>query len=136
MRKWLVVVAVACVGACVTAATATVASGAARGVALKGRTAQGRAIQLAIGRRAVTIRRFSIELRCADGSTLLDLESGFQPTPVGRGGRVSDRQTGSTDQVLIRGRLQGRRLSGKIRVRDRWGRVRCDSRWVRFHATG
>jgi hypothetical protein len=135
MRKWSVVMALACVGAGATAGTAAVASGAAPGGTLKGRTAQGRAIRLASGRGAVTIERFSIELRCADGSSLLDLESGFQPTPVRRGGQVSDRQAGSTDQVLIRGRLRGRRLGGKIRVRDRWGRVRCDSRWVRFRAT-
>jgi hypothetical protein len=85
--------------------------------------------------KSIKVRHFSIALRCSDGSVLVDFESGFVPTKLGRNGRVHDHQFGSTDEVWVRGRLGGRRLRGTVRVRDRWGSARCDSHWVRFHAT-
>jgi len=123
--------------ACVLAfAAMTVAAGAAtpdHGV-VKGRTRQGRAIRLALHRDSIQIKRFTIELRCRNGSYLIDVESGFVPTRLRRGGRIRDHQVGDTDDVWIRGRLGGRVLRGAIRVHDRLGRVQCDSHWVRFHA--
>lgn len=101
---------------------------------LKGRTAQDRAIRLAARSGSVQLKRFTIELRCHPG-ILIDVESDFQPTPLTAGGHLRDHQSGTTDDVWLRGRLQGRRLDGMIRVRDRLGKVRCDSGWVRFHAT-
>jgi hypothetical protein len=129
-RKLLVVGLAVC-----SLIAAEAASGESSRGLMKGRTAQGRAIHLAQRGKRVKIRHFSIQLRCSDGSVLVDLESGFVPTRVGRNGRVHDHQFGSTDEVWVRGRLRGRRLRGTVRVRDRWGSARCDSRWVRFHAT-
>jgi hypothetical protein len=116
-------------------ATMSIEAGAAasdRG-SLVGRTRQGRKIRLALQGDSIQIKRFTIELRCRDGSRLLDVESGFLPTRV-RGGRIRDHQVGSTDDVWIRGRLSGRALRGSIRVHDRLGRVQCDSHWVRYRA--
>ena len=104
------------------------------GTAMKGRTKQGRVIHLARHHRTVQLKHFSIQLRCHDGSVLIDTESGFLPTPVKAGGRLHDHQVGSTDDVWLRGKLHGRVVRGKIRVHDRVGKIRCDSRWVPFHA--
>lgn len=101
---------------------------------LKGRTKQGRAIRLVMHRNSIEIKRFSIELRCRDGSYLVDAESGFLPTRLRRGSHIRDHQVGNTDDVWIRGRLGGRDLRGAIRVHDRVGKVQCDSHWVGFHA--
>jgi hypothetical protein len=102
--------------------------------ALKGKTRQGRTIRLALRSESVQIKRFTIELRCRDGSYLIDEESGFVPTRLRRGGRIRDHQVGNTDDVWIRGKLGGRVLRGTIRVHDRLGKAQCDSHWVRFHA--
>lgn len=102
--------------------------------ALKGRTRQGRTVRLALHRGSIQIKRFSIELRCRDGSYLIDAESGFLPTHLRSGGRIRDHQVGNTDDVWIRGRLGGGVLRGAIRVHDRLGKVQCDSHWVRFQA--
>jgi hypothetical protein len=129
----LLTAALACVLGC---AALTVEAGAAtpdHGL-LKGRTRQGRTIRLALHHESLQIKRFTIELRCRDGSYLVDEESGFVPTRLGRGGRIRDHQVGNTDDVWIRGRLSGRVLRGTVRVHDRLGRVQCDSHWVRFHA--
>lgn len=124
----------ACFAACTALVAATAAGSDGQGL-LKGRTAQGRKIHLEARRESVKIRHFSIQLRCHGGFVLIDIESGFLPSTLRRGGRIRDHQYGSTDEVWIRGRLRGRRLRGAIRVRDRWGSARCGSRWVRFHAT-
>ncbi len=100
---------------------------------LRGHTSQGHQIKLAVRSRSVVIKHLKARLHCRGGAVLIDDESGFLPTPV-RHGRISDKQFGSTDEVTIRGRLSGRRLHGKVRVRDRLGRARCDSGWVRFAA--
>lgn len=102
---------------------------------MKGRTGQRYRIVLQEREDAVEIRRFTIRLLCRDGSTLVDEESGFQKTPMRRGGRFHDDQVGSTDEVWIDGRLEGRHAHGRVRVTDRLGsRIRCDSHWVRFVA--
>lgn len=101
---------------------------------LKGRTKQGRTIRLALHSNNIQIKHFTIELRCHDGSYLIDDESGFVPNRLSRGGHIRDHQVGNTDDVWIRGSLGGRVLRGRIRVHDRLGKVRCDSHWVRFHA--
>lgn len=102
---------------------------------MKGRTGQRYRIVLRAHQRTVEIRRFTIKLSCRDGSPLVDEESGFQRTPLQRGGRFHDDQVGSTDEVWIDGRLDGHGARGKVRVSDRLGSgVRCDSHWVRFTA--
>jgi hypothetical protein len=125
--------AVACVFGC-AALTLDPAAAASDGGLLKGRTQQKRVIRLAHHGDRVQIKHFSIQLRCRDGSILIDTESGFLPTPLRGGGRIRDHQVGNTDDVWIKGRLRGRVLRGAIRVRDRVGRIRCSSKWVRFHA--
>ncbi|HET7589670.1 MAG TPA: hypothetical protein VFK14_05745 [Solirubrobacterales bacterium] len=125
--------------ACVLGCTALMLGDAAaksgqRGSAMKGRTKQGRTIRLALAHHSVQLKHFSIQLRCHDGSILIDTESGFLPTPLKAGGRLRDHQVGNTDDVWLRGRMHGRVLRGSVRVRDRVGKVRCDSRWVPFHA--
>lgn len=127
----LLTTALACMLACALTVEADAAS-VDRGP-LKGRTRQGHKIRLVLRRDSVQIKRFTIELRCRDGSILIDDESGFLPTPLSAGGRIRDHQIGSTDDVWVRGRLGGNRLRGSVRVHDRVGRVRCDSRWVRFN---
>lgn len=121
-----------CVLAC--AALALDADAASDQETLKGRTKQGRTIRLTHRGDRVQIKHFSIELRCRDGSILVDAESGFLPTPVRSNGRIRDHQVGSTDDVWIRGRLRGRALRGRIRVTDRIGKFRCNSKWIGFHA--
>lgn len=102
---------------------------------MKGRTGQHYWISLRDHGRAIEIMRFSIKLACRDGSTLVDEESGFQRTPLGRGGSFRDDQLGATDEVLFGGRLRGHVARGRVRVKDHLGNgVRCDSHWVRFLA--
>jgi hypothetical protein len=124
--------ALACALGCAALAVDAGAAESDYGV-LKGRTKQGRTMRLVLHRDSVQIKHFAIELRCRDGSILVDDESGFLPTPL-QGGRIRDHQVGNTDDVWIRGRLSGRRLRGTVRVRDRVGKVKCDSRWVGFQA--
>lgn len=129
----LLTAALACVLGCAALASAASAMTFERGM-LKGRTRQGRTIRLALRHDSIQIKRFTVELRCRDGSYLIDEESGFVPTHLSGSRRIRDHQIGSTDDVWIRGRLGSRVLRGTVRVHDRLGRVQCDSRWVRFHA--
>ncbi len=100
---------------------------------LRGKTNQGFRIKLAVKNRAVHVLRFKAELKCRDGSKLVLDESGFLKTPVGKSGSFKDVQYGSTDTVYIRGSVKGKRVSGRLRLKDRVGKVRCSSRWLRFN---
>ena len=100
----------------------------------KGKTAQKRVVKMRAWDSALQIVRFNIELKCRDGSVLIDEESGFVRTPIRRNGSFSEVQTGSTDTVMIRGRVKGKAIHGSLRVKDRLGKSRCDSRWVGFTA--
>jgi hypothetical protein len=100
----------------------------------QGHTGQGRTIRLKVRPQQVEIKAFSIQLRCSGGYVLIDEESGFLPTSISRGGRIRDRQFGSTDEVLIRGHVAAHAVRGRVRVRDRLGKHRCSSPWVRFTA--
>ena len=102
---------------------------------LRGRTAQKRTIKVAMHGNRIQLKHFTARLRCQGGATLIDAESGFQPTRT-RGGHFNDAQVGSTDEVLFRGKVRGHRINGKIRVKDRLGKKKCDSRWVKFAAHG
>jgi hypothetical protein len=101
---------------------------------LKGKTAQKRVVRMRVWGHALQIVRFSIELKCRDGSLLIDEESGFVRTPIRRNGSFGEVQTGSTDTVMIRGHVKGKAIHGSLRVKDRLGKSRCDSRWVGFTA--
>lgn len=102
---------------------------------MRGRTGQHYRVTLRARGQTIEIIRFTIKLACRDGSTLIDEESGFQRISLRRGNRFLGDQFGSTDEVLIGGRLRGHTAHGSVRVTDRLGNgVRCDSHWVRFQA--
>lgn len=98
-----------------------------------GKTKQHRNIRLAASSKQVRLQNFSIELHCRDGSVLVDQESGFEPTAI-RGGKFSDKQFGSTDTVVYKGRVQHGKVTGTVKVNDRLGKVRCSSPAVKFTA--
>lgn len=114
---------------------APAAAGGESRTLMRGTTGQKRPVKLAVRRDSIDLLRFVAKLRCRDGSVLIVHESGFEPTPL-HGKRFRDHQVGNTDDVRFRGRVQGNRIRGKIRVRDRSGKVRCDSRWFGFRAGG
>lgn len=116
-------------------ASAVAPAGAEARRVYKGKTGQSHPIKIAVGTRSLKVLHFKAGLRCRDGSTLVDEESGFLPTPIRANGRFRDAQVGSTDEVLIRGRRKGRVVRGRVRVRDRLGNgVRCSSKWIKFSA--
>ncbi len=125
----------ACLAAAALAGTSTEAATKAGGTTLlKGRTGQHQRVKLKLQQRSLKLIHFNIKLRCRDGSILIDEESGFEKTPVRHSGHFGEVQEGSTDTVMIRGRLRGKRVNGRLRVKDRLGKVRCDSHWVSFKA--
>lgn len=110
-------------------------TGAASAATYKGKTAQKRGITIAGNAKSIKVKRFKIELECRDGSLLIIDESGFQRTPLRKGGAFRDRQFGSTDTVWFRGKRKGKTISGQVRVTDKLGSgVRCNSGWVKFSA--
>lgn len=121
-------------GLIATDAGALAASADAR--MFKGRTAQGYRIKLSVKDGKFKILKFEADLRCRDGSTLTLIESGFLWTPVRGNGSFRDAQFGRTDSVYFRGRLNERRLRGRVRLTDelRDGKLRCRSRWIAFNA--
>ncbi len=131
LRKIAVSGALACLMA---AAIAVASADGASKTLLRGHTGQQHIVKLRKWNQAVQIVRFKVELRCRDGNALIDEESGFVRTPIHGGGHFSDVQIGSTDTVRIQGRVQGKAIKGRLRVKDRLGKARCDSRWVRFAA--
>jgi len=101
----------------------------------KGKTAQGYAIKVVVKEQAFRIQVFEIELKCRDGSRLLLEEGGFLWTKPRANGGFRDAQFGKTDSVYFRGRVDERRMRGRIRVTDKEKRgPRCASRWVAFNA--
>jgi len=101
----------------------------------KGKTAQKRTIRIAGNAKSIKVKRFKVELKCRNGTILVDDESGFLSTKLRKGGKFKDRQYGSTDTVWFRGKRRGKRVSGKLRVTDKLGSgVRCNSGWVKFNA--
>lgn len=120
--------------ACAVLAASALMPAAADARVYKGKTAQRNPIKIAVRSKSLKVLHFKAKLRCRDGSTLVDDESGFLPTPIKGNGSFRDAQVGSTDEVLIRGRRSGRVVRGKIRVTDRVGKVRCNSKWFKFTA--
>lgn len=116
-----------------TAVTGAIALAEPHSRAYVGKTKQHRAIRLQASSNQLRLKSFTIELRCRDGSTLIDQESGFEPAPL-RGGHFRDTQYGSTDTVVYSGRVQAAKVTGTVRVRDKVGKVRCESPAVKFTA--
>ncbi len=120
---------------CALLAANGVTAAAAPKRVFKGSTAQDRSIRVAVGERSIQIKRFKIELNCRDGSILVLDESGFLRTKVRGNGSFRDVQYGRTDTVYIRGKMRGRVVRGRLRVKDRLKNgTRCRSKWVRFTA--
>lgn len=132
MRRTVMFLASSCLAVGLLAASALAGT---KAPAYKGKTTQHRKLALKVGTRQVTLRSFTIELKCRDGSTLIDAESGFEPSAL-RGGRFKDVQVGSTDTVRFAGRVKGRKATGTLKVTDKFGKVRCASPKVKFTAAG
>lgn len=106
-------------------------------VLYRGKTSQGRPIQISATPGRVTLVRFAVRALCRDGSVLYATVDGFEATAVGPGGRFTDVQYGSSDAVSWKGKVAPGQISGSLRVdaRLRSG-VSCDSRSVRFKLKG
>lgn len=98
-----------------------------------GKTAQKRAVKLKVSAKQAKLMNFTIELKCKDGSTLVDQESGFEPSIL-RNGKFSDVQVGSGDTVKYSGKVKGAKVTGTLKVTDKVGKVRCVSPNVKFTA--
>lgn len=99
----------------------------------KGKTAQHRNVKLKVTGKQVKLLNFSIELKCRDGSVLVDAESGFEPSAL-RAGKFKDVQFGSTDAVRFAGKVTGNKATGTLKVTDKVGKVQCSSPNVKFTA--
>ncbi len=119
---------------CALALIAVLAVGSASARLYQGRTAQKYPIKVAVNGGKLKVLHFKAKLSCADGSVLVDTESGFQPTRIGKGGKFQDVQVGSTDEVILKGRRRGKKVSGKVRVIDHIGKkkIKCHSRLIKF----
>ena len=131
MRRIAACLILTCSAMAVSAAFALAATGGQ--TKYVGKTKQHRKIHLAASSTHLRLQSFSIELHCRDGSVLVDQESGFEPTAI-RGGKFDDKQFGSTDTVVYKGKVRGAKVTGTVKVRDRLGKVRCSSPTVKFTA--
>jgi hypothetical protein len=120
---------------CVLALTAVFAVAASARV-YQGRTAQKYPIKVAVNGGKLKLLNFKAKLSCADGSVLIDTESGFEATRIGKNGTFKDVQVGSTDEVILKGRRKGNVVSGKVRVIDHIGKkkIKCHSKLIGFNA--
>ncbi len=110
------------------------AFGAKSGV-YRGKTSQGKQIQIAASQNQITPIRFKVKMLCRDGSLLFGDASDFQASALKANGSFSDTQYGNTDTVSWSGRLSGKQISGTLRVKGRLkSGVRCDSGVVSFSA--
>ena len=102
----------------------------------QGRTAQKYPIKVAVNGGKLKLLHFKAKLSCADGSVLIDTESGFEPTRIQKNGAFTDVQVGSSDEVILKGRRKGNVVRGKVRVIDQIGKkkVKCHSKLIGFHA--
>lgn len=111
-------------------------AGAAPKRVYKGKTAQKRPVRITMRGNSLKVRHFVARLKCRNGVNLIVQESGFVRTPVRRNGRFKDVQVGKTDEVFFKGRVRGKVVRGKLRVKDRLHKrgPRCASKWINFRA--
>jgi len=110
------------------------AADAAKTRTYNGKTSEGKAIKFKISGNSLKSLKFSITLNCSDGSTLTDTESGFQATTIKKN-KFSDDQVGSTDEVILKGKRKGKKVTGTIKVTDKLNStVSCGPRTVTFTA--
>jgi hypothetical protein len=101
----------------------------------RGKTSQGKQIQIAASANQIAPIRFKVRMLCRDGSLLFGDASDFKATPLSASGAFADTQYGTTDTVIWKGRVKGNRVRGTLRVKDRLkSGVRCDSGPLRFSA--
>jgi len=134
--RFRLVIGAMMVCALILAAEGAPLAGAAPKRVYKGKTAQKRPVRITLRGHTLKLRHFSARLKCRNGANLIVAESGFVRTPIRSGGRFRDVQVGSTDEVFFRGRVRGRVVRGRLRVKDRLhkGGPRCASRWIKFQA--
>lgn len=130
MRRTVMLLSLSCLA---LGALAGGAFAAAKNGTYAGKTAQKRAVKLKVSAKQVKLMNFTIELKCHDGSTLVDQESGFEPSAL-RGGKFKDVQFGSTDTVRFSGKVAGSKATGTLKVTDKVGKVQCSSPNVKFTA--
>jgi hypothetical protein len=120
--------------ACVTAMACGGVAMAAGTPTFKGKTSQKKAIRFKFAAGRISGLHFTVNLTCSNGDPLTDTESGFQATKVSHG-KFSDDQIGKTDEVKLRGRIKGKKASGKITVSDKISpSVTCGPQTVKFTA--
>lgn len=102
----------------------------------KGKTAQKRPVRITKRGDSIKLRHFVAALKCRNGVRLIVSESGFVRTPLRGNGSFNDVQVGRTDEVFFKGRVRGKLVRGKVRVKDRLHKrgPRCASRWINFRA--
>jgi hypothetical protein len=124
------------IACCLLVGSASAAADPAGAKLFKGKTGQGYRIKVLVREQAFRIHVFDIDLNCRDGSELALIEGGFLWTKTDKAGRFKDAQFGRTDSIYFRGRLNERRIRGRLRVTDRRNDgTRCSSRWIAFNAT-
>jgi hypothetical protein len=130
LRHRAVALALAVLCVALSGVLAAAAGGTSR---YTGKTSQGYPIHVTADRQHAELIRVKVKLRCRDGGLLFDDLSDFEPADLRPNGRFDDLQFGRTDEVHWQGRLNGPRVRGSIRVKDRLKNgVRCDSGNVRF----
>jgi hypothetical protein len=125
-----------CIAACLALSLAgAAAADAATTRSYKGKTSQKKTITFKITGKRLKSLKFTINLTCSDGSTLTDVETGFEAMKIGKGGRISDDQVGKTDEVVTTARLRRGKVTGTLKVTDKLSSsVTCGPQTVKFTA--
>jgi len=111
------------------------AADAATSRTYKGKTGQKKAISFKVKGSKITSLKFTINLTCSDGSTLTDVESGFQTIKIGKRGKINDDQVGSTDEIVMKGKKKGKKVTGTLKVTDKLNSsTSCGPQTVKFSA--
>ena len=111
------------------------AADAATSRTYKGKTGQKKAISFKVKGSKITSLKFTINLTCSDGSTLTDVESGFQTIKIGKRGKINDDQVGSTDEIVMKAKKKRRKITGTLKVTDKLNSsTTCGPVTVKFSA--
>jgi uncharacterized protein YdeI (BOF family) len=117
------------------AAQSQAAHRSAKPAVYRGKTSQGKAIQIASSPKQIAPIRFKVKMLCRDGSLLFGDATDFEATPLSASGSFSDTQYGNTDTVIWKGKVKKNQVKGTLRVKDRLqSGVRCDSGPISFTA--
>src|SRR5205814_10572437 len=101
----------------------------------KGKTSQKKAISFKVKGNKITGLKFTVDLTCSDGSTLTDVESGFQTIKFGKRGKINDDQVGSTDEIVMVAKSRRGKVKGTLKVNDKLNAsTTCGPQTVKFTA--